>query len=115
MKKVFVVLYWFGLLFFGGLALILPRMAQNVTHATTLPPNYPTRQFTPAPTRTPETSCIVSVDALNVRSCAGVACPVVGSIARAETVTIEQKSGGWVRISANNWVNVAYLTCRGAK
>ena len=115
MKKVLIVLYWFGLLLFGGLALILPRMAQNATHATTQPTNYPTRQFTPAPTRTPETSCIVSVDALNVRSCAGVGCAVVGSVKRSETVNIAEKSGGWVRISAKSWVNVAYLTCGGAK
>jgi Bacterial SH3 domain len=116
MQKVLFVLL-FAVLIIGGFIIALAskpatRTPQTATHAPTV---TRTPQITPTPTKAAEMACIVTVDALHVRQCAGVGCAVVGSIARSETVTIAEKSGGWVRIGQDSWVNAAFLTCGGVQ
>lgn len=67
----------------------------------------------PAPTPA-ALACIVNAQqALNVRACPGVTCPVIGWLSFGDPVTVATVAGGWARLGGGGWANAEYLTCGG--
>lgn len=72
----------------------------------------PAATMTPAPTATAAPTatpwrCIVTADALNVRSGAGVNYPAIGWLYKGDVCEITANNDGWLQISAG-WINGDY-------
>lgn len=57
---------------------------------------------------TPQT-LTVCAEILNVRTGAGTRYTVIDHLFKGEAITVQGRSGGWVRIANTQWVNEKYL------
>ena len=56
-------------------------------------------------------ACMVTAQALNIRTCPGVDCPVSGWLSAADLVTVDLGPLGWAELQAGGYVNSSYLDC----
>ncbi len=65
----------------------------------------------PTPTQAP-LACIVTADALNIRTCPGVACAVSGWLQAGQTVTLANiDPSGWANLTAGGWIYSSFINC----
>lgn len=76
-------------------------------------PSQPTTIKHPASPTPAGVACVVTAQALNVRTCPGVACPVSGWLRADDLVTVDLGPGGWAELQAGGYVNSSYLDCEG--
>jgi uncharacterized protein YgiM (DUF1202 family) len=106
MKKLFL------LLLLVLLVACAPAPGLDDPPARTATPEPLSTQTPPQPSPTPHTAAVCA-DWLNVRQQAGVAHPVVSSLERGQTVTLQSTTrtadgATWARTD-NGWVNTKYL------
>lgn len=86
-----------------------PTRAAPTQPPTPTQPPGPTRAATP--TQAPQ-GCFVSAEALHVRACAGVACPVLDWLPQGAPITpTGEISGAWWALAPAGWINAEWITC----
>ena len=71
----------------------------------------PTHTAEPITTPAAETlRCVVVVQALNVRTCAGTWCPAVDWLTLGEVITPTHTSGAWLQVPSG-WIHSHYVRC----
>lgn len=94
---------------------IAPRRAAAAGQPTPQPSQAPTAQLATLEPRTAptETRCSVTADALNIRTCPGVACAVIGWLGAGQRVNVaaDYTPGGWAKLTAGGWIHSSFINC----
>jgi len=116
-RQRFYPLAFIGLICLACSLTASPAAVLSASQPTAQPTPSPTRPPTPTPSQAVPTpagvACVVNVQALNVRTCAGVACPVSGWLLIGQAVNVASITTGWAALTAGGYVNSNYLTCEG--
>lgn len=95
-----------------------PTRADTATPYTDPSPTQTPPTPTQAPTHPlmPPLSCVVAAEALHVRACAGVACPVLDWLPQGATITpTGTKAGTWWEVTTPagmvGWIYAEFITC----
>lgn len=86
--------------------------AQARTHQK--PTNTQASQPTQAPATaspTPGQTCVVTAQALNVRTCPALSCDVIGWLQAGQAVEVANVANSWAALTAGGWANLNYLQC----
>lgn len=95
---------------------IAPRpaaAASQPTQPSQPPPTAPLATLAPRTAQT-ETRCTVTAEALNVRTCPGVACAVIGWLGAGQRVNViaDYTLGGWAELATGGeWIHSDYINC----
>ena len=101
-----------------------PRAAVMAAHPTPQPspPARPVkqtanRQLTAANVSARPTpagvACIVTAQALYIRTCPGMSCAVIGWLAAGQAVTVDTTNpGGWANLTTGGWIYSSFINCK---
>lgn len=97
-------------------------IAACVVSAPTAPPPQAREalavaQLEASPAPTPVRVCTVTADALNVRACGSISCPVLAWLRAGESVTqLAPPEAGWIQIKTQEevtgWINSKHAICK---
>lgn len=96
-----------------------PRAAVMAAQPTPQPqqaaptaPSQPTAANVSAQPTAAPVACLVTAEALNVRTCPGAACAVSGWLTAGQRVTVATMTpSGWANLTAGGWIRETFITC----